>query len=61
LFDDLAVQAGLLGRVALPSDHEHAWIYEQALREWPRPKSESCRQEGLTKMIAAVQRFGWID
>jgi hypothetical protein len=60
-FDDPAVQAGLLGRVALRSDREHAWIYEQALREWPRLKSESWRQEGLTKMIAAVQRFGWID
>jgi len=55
------VQAALLGRVALRSDREHAWISERALREWPRLKSESWRQEGPTKMIAAVQRFGWID
>ena len=60
-FDDPAVQAGLLGRVALRSGREHAWICEQALREWPRLKSESWWQEGLTKMIAAVQPFGWID
>jgi hypothetical protein len=60
-FDDPAIQAELLGRVAVSSDREHAWISEQVLREWPQFKSESWWQEGLTKMIAAVQRFGWID
>ena len=60
-FDDPAVQAGLLGRVALSSDREHAWIFEKVLREWPELASESWWQEGLTKMIAAVQSFGWID
>jgi hypothetical protein len=60
-FDDPAVQAELLGRVALRSDREHAWISEQALRDWTDFKSESWWQEGLTKMIAAVQPFGWID
>jgi hypothetical protein len=58
---DPAVQAGLLGRVALRSDLEHAWISEQALREWPEFKSEAWWQQGLTNMIAAVQKFGWID
>lgn len=56
-----AVQAELLGRVALSSDHEHAWIAEKALREWPALKSEAWWQEGLSNMIAAVQKFGWID
>jgi hypothetical protein len=60
-FDDPAVQAELLGRVALRSDREHAWISEQALRGWPDLKSEPWWQEGLTKMIAAVQPLGWID
>ena len=58
---DPVVQAELLGRVALRSDREHAWISEQALREWPELKSEAWWQEGLTNMIAAVQKFGWID
>jgi hypothetical protein len=31
------------------------------LREWPQFKSESWWQEGLTNMIAAVQKFGWMD
>jgi hypothetical protein len=60
-FDDPAVQAELLGRVALSSDREHAWISEKLLREWPQLAAESWWQEGLSKMIAAVQRFGWID
>jgi hypothetical protein len=60
-FDDPALQAELLGRVALSSDREHAWISEKLLREWPSLASEAWWQEGLTNMIAAVQKFGWID
>jgi predicted transcriptional regulator len=60
-FDDPAVEAELLGRVAVSSDREHAWISEQALRQWPQLTSEAWWQDGLTNMIAAVQKFGWID
>ena len=35
-FDDPAVEAELLGRVASSSDREHAWISEEVLREWPQ-------------------------
>jgi predicted transcriptional regulator len=55
------LQAELLGRVAMSSDSEHAWISEKALREWPSLKSEEWWQQGLSSMIAAVQKFGWID
>ena len=55
------VQAELLGGVAVSHDTEHAWISEKALREWPSLKSEAWWQEGLSKMIASVQKFGWID
>jgi hypothetical protein len=58
---DAAAQAELLGRVAVKHDREHAWISEQILRDWPPLKAESWWQEGLTGMIAAVQKFGWID
>ena len=58
---DPEVQAELLGRVAVSSDREHAWISEKALREWPALKSEAWWQEGLSNMIASVQKFGWID
>jgi len=58
---DPAVQAEL-GLVAVSSgDREHAWISEGALREWPSLKSEGWWQDGLSNMIAAVQKFGWID
>lgn len=58
---DPALQSELLGRVAVSSDSEHAWISEKALREWPSLKSEEWWQQGLSNMIAAVQKFGWID
>jgi hypothetical protein len=58
---DPAVKAELLGLVAVSSDREHAWISEGALREWPSLKSERWWQDGLSNMIAAVQKFGWID
>jgi hypothetical protein len=60
-FDDSAAEAELLGRVALSHDGEHAWISEKALREWPSLALEAWWQDGLTNMIAAVQKFGWID
>jgi hypothetical protein len=46
---------------AVTSDREHAWISEQALRQWPQLTSEAWWQDGLSNMIAAVQEFGWID
>ncbi|HLZ02330.1 MAG TPA: hypothetical protein VKR55_09285 [Bradyrhizobium sp.] len=58
---DDAAQAELLGRIAVRHDREHAWISEVALRDWPALKSEAWWQDGLTGMIAAVQKFGWID
>lgn len=58
---DHTIQAELLHRVAVSSDREHAWISEKALREWPSLASEVWWQDGLSNMIAAVQKFGWID
>ena len=55
------VQAKLLGELAASHDTEHAWISEKVLREWPSLRSEAWWQDGLSKMIAAVQKFGWID
>ena len=55
---EAAAQAELLGRIAAKQDGEHAWISEQALRDWPSLKAEAWWQEGLTGMIAAVQKFG---
>ena len=58
---DPAAQAELLSRIAVSSDREHAWISEQALRDWPALALEGWWQDGLSNMMAAVQKFGWID
>ena len=55
------MQAELLDGLAVSSDREHAWISEKALRQWPSLTAEEWWQDGLSKMIAAVQKFGWID
>jgi hypothetical protein len=60
-FENEAEQDELLGRAAISHDREHAWISERWLREWPPLAAESWWQDGLTNMIEAVQRFGWID
>src|ERR1700691_5351585 len=52
---DEAVRAELLGRIAVSSDREHAWISEKALRQWPPLASEPWWQDGLSNMIAAVR------
>ena len=56
-----AAQSELLGRIAAKHDREHVWISEQALRDWPPLKAEAWWQDGLTGMISAVQKFGWVD
>lgn len=60
-FDNPAAQDALLGSLAISHDREHAWISEAALREWTSLKGEAWWQDGLSGMIAAAQRFGWIN
>jgi hypothetical protein len=60
-FEDTAARDALLGSLAVSHDREHAWISEAALRAWAPLKDEAWWQEGLSGMIAAVQRFGWVD
>jgi hypothetical protein len=60
-FENQATQDEVLGCAAISHDLEHAWIPERWLREWPSLAGESWWQDGLTSMIAAVQRFGWVD
>lgn len=60
-FESQAVQDEVLCGAAISHDREQAWIAERWLREWPPLAAESWWQDGLTNMIAAVQRLGWID
>ena len=52
-FDDPAVVASLLDRVAVTCDREHAWISEKVLREWPQLSALS----GLDMAFLAKQPF----
>ena len=56
-----AEQTELLGRIAVTSSAEHAWVSEKALRGWPPLSDEAWWQEGLSNMIKAAERFGWVD
>ncbi len=40
-FDRPGIEDELLGRIAIRRDNDHAWISEQALREWPSLKAEA--------------------
>jgi predicted transcriptional regulator len=51
----------LLKSFAVDSDREHAWVAERALRDWRGLAHEAWWQDGLTKMIASVEKFGWVD
>lgn len=60
-FRNAAARAALMDRFAASEDGEHAWVRKSALRQWPGLADEQWWQEGLSKMIDAVRRFGWID
>lgn len=57
----LADAAELLKAFSESVDGDHAWVSERALREWRGLADKAWWQEGLTKMIGAAQRFGWVD
>jgi hypothetical protein len=61
VLQDPAALKALLGRIADTSDHDHAWIRENVLRDWPSLTADVRWQDGLSKMIAAVEPYGWID
>ena len=60
-FDHQGKKDALLSRLASSHDREYAWISEASLRAWPTLTDKTWWQDGLTGMISAVQRFGWID
>lgn len=51
----------LLASAVVKHDGDHAWISENWLREWPPLRDEPWWQNGLTAMISAAERYGWVD
>jgi hypothetical protein len=59
--DGASGDAELLKQISVEVTSDHAWISEDWLRNWPALRGEAWWQEGLTRMMDAVERFGWID
>jgi len=50
-----------LANIALLPDRDTAWVFEQALRQWPGQAGDAAWQDSLTAMIAKARPHGWID
>jgi hypothetical protein len=54
------VRSALAGKAELP-DAETAWIYQNALRQWPGVPQDELWQENFSAMIEKARPHGWID
>jgi hypothetical protein len=50
-----------LASIALLPDRDTAWVFEQALRQWPEHAGNAAWQEALTAMIGKARPHGWVD
>lgn len=58
---ELAAFRVALGALATLEDSDTAWVSEAGLRALAHADNDAAWQEGLTRMIAAAAKFGWID
>jgi hypothetical protein len=54
------VRKGFAGKAELP-DAENAWIYQDALRQWPGIEHDAAWQQNFSAMIEKARPHGWID
>jgi hypothetical protein len=50
-----------LANIADVPDHETAWVFADALRNWPGVKDDPAWQESFSAMIQKARPHGWID
>jgi hypothetical protein len=55
-----AVRKATAGKAELP-DPETAWIFQDALRQWPGVDRDTAWQENFSAMIEKARPHGWID
>jgi hypothetical protein len=55
-----AVRKACAGRAELP-DAETAWIFQDALRQWPGVDRDAAWQQNFSGMIEKARPHGWID
>ena len=55
-----AVRVATVGKAELP-DSETAWIFQEALRQWPGLEHAAVWQQNFSAMIEKARPHGWID
>jgi hypothetical protein len=55
-----AVRRALAGKAELP-DAGTAWIFADALRQWPGVENNAAWQQNFSAMIEKARPHGWID
>ena len=54
------VRRAVAGKAELP-DADTAWIFEDALRQWPGVETNAAWQQSFSAMIEKARPHGWID
>ena len=54
------VRRALAGKAELP-DADTAWIFQEALRQWPGVAQDEAWQRNFSAMIEKARPHGWID
>jgi hypothetical protein len=55
-----AVRRAIAGKADVP-DADTAWIYQDALRQWPGVEQGRAWQQSFSAMIEKARPHGWID
>lgn len=55
-----AAREATAGKAELP-DAETAWIFQDALRQWPGVERDAAWQQNFSGMIEKARPHGWID
>jgi hypothetical protein len=55
-----AVRRAIAGKADVP-DADTAWIYQDALRQWPGVEQDRAWQQSFSAMIEKARPHGWID
>jgi hypothetical protein len=54
------VRRAIAGKADVP-DADTAWIYQDALRQWPGVEQDGRWQQNFSAMIEKARPHGWID
>ena len=58
---DAQIEAALDGVATMDAAHDHAWVSQDALRNWKGKPQPAEWIESFDKMIEKVKPYGWID